>query len=179
MIQIINFLPGLRTYKTALSLLICMLIWNIIFDEIPFYACIAAVITMQNSLLTTIENGANRILGTLIGAAAGAAVLFLLPVNLWIITLCSIIVIHLTSLLKKPGATSIACVVFFSIVINIGQSDAVDYIIMRILETSLGIVVAMSINYLIKPPPKEDTQIKPAFSHKKASGKKIKGKKIR
>ncbi len=158
MLNFIRFLPGLRTYKTALALLICMATWHAIFEELPFFACIAAVITMQNSLVTTLENGANRLLGTLVGAIAGAAVIFFLPVNLWVITLCSILVIHLTSLLKKPGATSIACVVFFAITISVGQSNAFDYIIMRILETSLGIIVAMTINYLIKPPPKEEQQ---------------------
>ncbi len=158
--KLTKHLPGLRTYKTAISVLICMAIWQVIFDELPFFASIAAVITMQNSLTTTIENGINRILGTLIGAAAAAAVIYLLPVNLWSISLGSILVIHLTSMLKKPGATAIACVVFFAITISVGQSDALKYIIMRIVETSLGIIVAMSINYLIKPPPKEETELK-------------------
>ncbi|MDT2191533.1 FUSC family protein [Paenibacillus larvae] len=62
---------GMRNVKTAIAVLLCILILRLFQIESPFYACIAAVITMQNTVEDSYETGINRIIGTLIGAAIG------------------------------------------------------------------------------------------------------------
>ncbi|MDR2296037.1 MAG: aromatic acid exporter family protein, partial [Clostridiales Family XIII bacterium] len=68
---------GMRTVKTALSVLICMLLYRLAapfgyttnFDA--FLACTAAVICMQDSVEKSLKSGRNRLAGTGVGALLG------------------------------------------------------------------------------------------------------------
>lgn len=71
--QFIQVLPGMRTLKTALAVLICIGIWRIWNDSMPFFASIAAVITMQNSIENSVKVGIDRVIETTLGI--GIAVL--------------------------------------------------------------------------------------------------------
>ncbi|PKM67644.1 MAG: hypothetical protein CVU95_06065 [Firmicutes bacterium HGW-Firmicutes-2] len=153
-----KYMPGMRTFKTALSVFLCITIWRIWNTEIPFFACIAAVITTQNSIESTKRVGLNRFLGTLIGACVGALIVWFLPSNTFILTLGIIVVIHLTTLVKKGGSAAIACIVYLTIMINIGAESINTYILLRVVETTLGILVATIINVQIRPPEESDTE---------------------
>ncbi|MDF1617142.1 FUSC family protein [Petrocella sp. FN5] len=151
-----EYMPGMRTFKTALSVFLCIIIWRIWNTELPFFACIAAVITTQNSIESTKRVGLNRFLGTLIGACVGALIVWFLPNNTLILTLGIIVVIHLTTLVKKGGSAAIACIVYLTIMINIGVESINTYILLRVVETTLGILVATIINTSIRPPDEAD-----------------------
>ena len=152
-----EYLPGMRTFKTALSVFLCITIWRIWNTDFPFFACIAAVITTQNSLESTKRVGINRFLGTLIGACVGALIVWFFPSNTITLTLGIIVVIHLTTLAKKGGSAAIASIVYLTIMINIGAESINTYILLRVVETTLGILVATIINTRIRPPEETDT----------------------
>jgi len=152
--QFIQVLPGMRTLKTALAVFICIGIWRIWNDSMPFFAGIAAVITMQNSIENSVKVGIDRFIGTLVGAFVGGLLVWTLPINSITISLGIILVIHLTTIIKKGGSAAIASIVFLAITINIGDKSINNYIFMRVVETTLGIGIAVLINTLIKPPKK-------------------------
>lgn len=145
---------GLRNIKTAAAVLICLVILRIFKDYSPFYACIAAVITMQNSMDNTIKVGFNRMIGTLIGATIGCFLTSIFAHNIIVTSLGIIIVIFLTNLFKRSGSSSIACIVYLAIMVNIKDTAPLQYTIFRVLETFLGIIVAVCVNLLIAHPDK-------------------------
>jgi uncharacterized membrane protein YgaE (UPF0421/DUF939 family) len=150
---------GFRNIKTAIAVLICMAVLRTFKDYSPFYACIAAVITMQNSMDNSIKAGLNRMIGTLIGALVGGVFASIYGENLIITSLGIVIVIYLTNLFKRSGSTSIACIVYLAIMVNIKDTTPLNYTIFRVLETFLGIIVAVCVNLLIAYPDKGKQEI--------------------
>jgi len=70
----------MRNIKTALAVFICVAVFAMMGPNFnPLFAAVAAVITMESNIEETVESGWNRILGTIIGGAAGMlAFLFLI-----------------------------------------------------------------------------------------------------
>jgi uncharacterized membrane protein YgaE (UPF0421/DUF939 family) len=62
---------------------------------------------------------------------------------------------------KKGGSAAIACIVYLTIMINIGAESINTYILLRVVETTLGILVATIINIQIRPPEEEDIESTP------------------
>ena len=59
---------GMRNIKTSISVFLCIIILRIFHNTYPFYACIAAVITMQSAVHHSFATGRNRMIGTVVGA---------------------------------------------------------------------------------------------------------------
>ena len=69
---------GLRNIKTALAVAICMVIFQVIGRENAFYACIAAVICMKDTVSSSFTMGKNRLIGTIIGGLFGICVIYIM-----------------------------------------------------------------------------------------------------
>ena len=159
-----NNLPkiGARNFKTSLSVLFCIIITNLLNFESPFYACIAAVICLSNSCENSIKIGENRMVGTIVGGAFGMlATIILSKYDTEIfrtIIICSFttLVIYVCNILKRPACVTIACVVLLStLLFNRDYSNYV-YTIVRIVETFIGIIIAVVVNTYILPPKKDN-----------------------
>lgn len=147
---------GMRNIKTAISVLLSIVVLKFIGMEIPFYGCIAAVITMQNKLDASLKAGLDRMVGTLIGAAFGIFFATIEEHNPLLITLGIALVIYISNLLNQTNAVSIACIVFLSIMTNLTEATPLQYSIDRVLETFVGINIAVAVNYFIYPPKPEE-----------------------
>lgn len=152
---------GGRIQKTALAVFICIIVSHLLGGKSPFYACIAAVICMQNSHENTIKMGTNRMIGTIIGGIAGifATFIFFKYNNYYfdaaIISLLCVVVIYCCNLLNKPGSVTIACIVLLANTVLSKDEPSYIYTIVRVLETFLGIIVATLVNRFIFPYKKE------------------------
>lgn len=151
---------GMRNIKTVLAVFICVVVFAIMGPEFnPLVAAIAAVITMGPSIENSIETGWNRILGTVFGGAAGMLGIFvarLIPyefAHVFIIPLGIMGLIYLCNTINKSGAIVIACVVYL-ILMTTYPMDTGTYMlaILRLLETTFGIIVAFLVNRFIKVP---------------------------
>lgn len=151
---------GMRNIKTVLAVFICVVVFAMMGPEFnPLFAAIAAVLTMGPSIENSIETGWNRILGTIIGGAAGILGIFvanLIPFHfayVAIIPLGILILIYLCNNFSKAGAIVIACVMFLSVMTTYPQ-DMGSYMLatLRLLETAFGIIVAFLVNRFIKVP---------------------------
>lgn len=150
---------GMRNIKTAVSVFLCLLLFNIIKRDNSFYACIAAIICMQQTVENTFSKGVSRIIGTIIGGVVGIILLIIVETYivesayLFLIPLGIIILIEICVLLKQNDAASICCIVFLSILINhryIG--DYLLYAFDRVIDTSIGIIIAVVVNRYLKVP---------------------------
>lgn len=150
---------GMRNIKTAIAVTISILISNLFKLDSPFYAAIAAVISMQNSVTGSYKAGRNRMLGTITGATVGLCFSLISPNNAFLCGCGIIIVIYICNLLKWDKSVTIACIVFIGIMINLTDKTPLYYSIHRTLDTFIGIIVSVLVNMFIKPPAYEN-QIK-------------------
>ncbi|MGV8982513.1 FUSC family protein [Clostridium sp.] len=143
---------GMRNIKTAISVFLCIIILRIFHNQNPFYACIAAVITMQSTVHNSFTTGKNRMIGTIVGAIWGLAFSLLSPNNVFLSSIGIIFVIYSLNLLNRKNSIIIACVVFLAIMTNLKYGTPLVYSSSRVVETFVGIFVSVFINYLIFHP---------------------------
>lgn len=156
-------LPGMRNIKTALCVLICLVINYVIREEIVLYSSVAAIVCMQSTIENTLTISLNRLVGTAIGGAAGIVLIpfvenaqlhfiyfILMPIGI-------IFIIYLCNLIKMPGSAVICAIVYISVVatpLTPSTTTSNPYLLAlyRIIDTVIGIVVAMVVNRYIAPP---------------------------
>lgn len=152
---------GMRNIKTTLSVFFCLLLFASINRENSIYACVAAVICMQNTIVDSLEKGVSRVLGTIVGGLVGIFVLFVVSeifiVNedmmIFIIPLGIILLIEICVMIDQKQAVVISCVVYLSILISKNRDGGyVLYTVNRVVDTSIGIVIALMVNkYVVMP----------------------------
>lgn len=76
-----RFRIGMRTMKTALAVMICILLFHFIDRGQPLIAALAAVFSLRQDLTTTVSFGKSRVLGNSIGGIA--AILYFLSNNIF------------------------------------------------------------------------------------------------
>lgn len=151
--------PGMRNLKTAVAVMLCYFIFLPVWDPSgelgPFYACIASVICMQDSVEKSFRQGISRTIGTLLGGAMGLIILFLddrfhntIVLGLMLGAGC-VAVIWLCNLIGRASSSSLGCVVLSVVLINHGGGERYFYFLSRVVETVVGIAVAVAVNHLL------------------------------
>lgn len=143
---------GMRNIKTALSVFLCVLVSRLLKMEYPFYAAIAAVISMSSSVTDSYIAGRNRMFGTFVGAMIGLLFSLVLPGNILLCGVGIIIIIYICNILNWNKSISIACIVFTAIMTNLNGRNPFSYSFNRLLDTLLGITIALAVNYIFIPP---------------------------
>lgn len=143
---------GMRNIKTAVSVFLCVLISRLLKMEYPFYAAIASVISMSSSVTDSYIAGRNRMFGTFVGAIVGLLLALIAPGNVFLCGIGIVIVIYICNMLNWNKSVSIACIVFCVIMTNLNGRDPFTYSFNRLLDTLLGIVIAVAVNYILIPP---------------------------
>ena len=104
-----------------------------------------------------------------VGGAFGVALLFVetqvhlqevfLPLYILVCSLLIIPIIVTTLIMHKPTVTGFSCIVFLSVAIyHVGDASPYTYALNRLLDTTIGIIVALLVNLVmpgtepIKPP---------------------------
>lgn len=152
-----KFRIGLRTVKTVVAVFISCLI-NFFRGVDPIQSAVAAILCIRPDTKDTISQALTRIIGTLIGGITGALVLLLflqvgIPYNSLIsyLILCILLipVIYIPVRLGWPEATALTCIVYVVVALGYtGELTPVQMAFERIVDTLLGIAVAVPINAL-------------------------------
>lgn len=152
---------GARMVKSATAVFLCFLIYLIRGAGIPFYSAIAAVLCTQPELDDAKAKGKSRIIATLLGGVMGMLMLFLFQtylrvdqelLRLSLISLMIVPLIYLTILIKQPSSSYLTCVVFMCITVShAGDSDPFFFALNRIVDTLIGIFVALAVNAVHLP----------------------------
>lgn len=150
--------PGMRVIKTALAVIICLLIENLRGADMPTHACIATVVCMQPTLRTTFQASIDRTLGTIIAGAYSYLMAVLLitkigmdPNSLLFYLVVGILSFPLMAILitiKKPSSIAITVIVYLIIMLNAGETDPLSYAVGRVVATMIGLSVTLFVNWL-------------------------------
>jgi uncharacterized membrane protein YgaE (UPF0421/DUF939 family) len=160
--RITNYLiknsPGMRVVKTALAIILCLLIQYYRGSEMPYHACIATIVCMQPTLKSTFKSAVDRTLGTIIaGVYAYLLAVFLIgkvgmiPSSLQFNLLIGALSFPLMAVMiaiKKPTSLAITVIVYLVIMLSVNALDPLPYTIERVLGTLIGIAVALFVNWL-------------------------------
>ena len=156
---------GMRTWKTILSITICLFISRFIFNwGNPTVIILAAIFTLQNSTTDSVENTKIRILGSILGALIAAVGILIyaqfdysLLTEFIVIPFGILCIIVLSMLFDYQRGIIIAIATFLTIVLQDGPSESIIYALYRIVDTSVGCLVSLLVNRFIFPY-KLDTQ---------------------
>ena len=146
----------MHNVKTALAAAFCAFIYYF-FDRSPAFACIGAIFGMGSDMEDSRKNGGNRLFGTLIGGLLGMVLfrlyLFIEPTGkytLWLVPLTFIGTVILIVLCQmfwvggvQPGGV-VLCILLF----NTPVTTYISYALNRILDTTIGVLVAWAVSYI-------------------------------
>ena len=147
---------GMRNIKTAIAASLCALVYYYI-GRSPAFACIGAIFGMGSDMEDARKNGGNRLFGTLIGGLLGMALfriylifvpdgshsLLLVPLT-FIGTVLLILLCQMFWVGGVQAGGEVLCILLFNTPVN----AYVSYALNRILDTAVGVLVALTISYL-------------------------------
>lgn len=150
-------IPGMRVFKSFLAIMICVLIDYFRQSASPFQSSIAALICIQPTIYGTFKSSVSRVYGTLLSGLFSA--LFLTLINHFSISyesflfyvlvgLFSLILMSIFIYLNRPSALSIGIVVYLVICFTTKNQEPINYTLGRVIDTLVGISVAIFINWL-------------------------------
>lgn len=168
----------MRTTKTAICVLICLLIYKLfyylnmsfssnqavgfihdyLFGTSPSFACIAAVICMQDTIENSVKFGVSRILGSVFGGIASVllsllnAQIFASRGDIFVCVFGVVLLIWLCNAIGKKEASSISVITFLIIIIGIDFARPLVAAVNRTFGTAIGAVIAIIINRTVKKP---------------------------
>ncbi|HEY8444021.1 MAG TPA: aromatic acid exporter family protein [Clostridia bacterium] len=146
---------GFRTLKTMIAIAVCLMIAYFTDYNDAYYVCSVALLTMQITPKESITLGVQRLLGTILGGVIGTGMLYLsiaINIHTYILTVFSIgLSIFICNLLRLKNASAIcALVVMLILIVPLDIQPTYLYPIKRTLETAIGIIIAVAVNYSIK-----------------------------
>ena len=153
-----RFHVGLRNIKTAFAATLCALVYFII-DRNPTFACIGAVFGMGSDMSGSRLGGGNRLFGTMIGGFIGMALfrIYIIfypeggryPLMLLLLFIGVVLLILISQIVKWPGAIQPGGVMLCIILFNTPVATYVSYSLNRIIDTGIGVIFALAVNYLL------------------------------
>jgi uncharacterized membrane protein YgaE (UPF0421/DUF939 family) len=155
---------GLRTIKSAIAVFLCLTL----LPHEPFFACLTAIICLQDTVANSIHMAIDRGGGTILGGIIGLLFLYvcrfidyninnIFTSKLFIYLLISvgiITIIYICNVLKRPGAINVSCIVFLAITTTHAYNNPLYYAANRAFETFIGIIISILVNTFITPPSK-------------------------
>ena len=117
--------------------------------QYPVYALIAAVIVLDLSPSKTLQLALQRLAGTLLGATVGAVLSYSLPLDPLAIAVSILVAMLLSYVVHLQAAAKLAGYVC-GIVILAHVDDPWSYALYRVIETFLGIAMAVLVSLVPK-----------------------------
>ncbi|MGC6770476.1 FUSC family protein [Enterococcus sp. LJL128] len=156
------FRLGMRTLKSALAVMVCILLFKLFDRGAPMIAALAAVFSLRQDLTTSLSFGKSRVIGNSLGG--GLALLYFVVqqhfsndflVELFFLPFLVILVIVLSDGMGNNSGIISAIATMLMIALSVPQGESMYYAFERVLDTFIGTFVAISINFLIRAKPVE------------------------
>lgn len=162
------FRLGMRTFKSALAVLICILIFQIFDRGQPLIAALAAVFSLRQDLTSTYAFGKSRVIGNTIGGSF--AILYVIIQqhfnNSFLVELILLPTLVAGVIMLSDGIDNNAGIIsgiatMLMITLSIPAGESILYAFQRVLDTFIGTLVAIFLNIVLHPPePEEAKEIK-------------------
>lgn len=163
-----RFRIGMRTMKTALAVMICILLFKITDRREPLIAALAAVFSLRQDLTTSVSFGRSRVLGNSMGGLFAIFYFFIKQyvhqdflLELFLLPLLVALIIILSDGINNNAGIVSAIATMLLITLSVTRSESIYFALQRVIDTFIGTFVAIAINFLIRPPEKEkESEIK-------------------
>ncbi|TQL47809.1 aromatic acid exporter family member 1 [Homoserinimonas aerilata] len=145
--------PLLQVVKTSIAAVLSWLVCNVLLDQpLPIFAAIAALLVVQPSVNQSLAKGLERSLGVILGVvlAYGAGLLF--GSSSWIVLAIIVVALLLAWALQLTPGSANQIPISAMLVLAIGGGHNPQYSLERIIETIIGVIVALIVNFAIVPP---------------------------
>ncbi|MDK2867511.1 MAG: hypothetical protein PWP51_2089 [Clostridiales bacterium] len=146
---------GMRTIKTVIAIALTIAVCTLLNVEAPFIATLTAFFCLQSTIVETSEMAIKRGGGTIVGGLFSLIYLTVVPNHLAFIPLGILLIILVCNGIHRNDFIPMAGVVFLVISFNVNGTEGfepLNYVLMRVAETFLGISIAILVNRFIKPP---------------------------
>ncbi len=165
-----RFHVGMRTVKTVVVVFLSLCLAYVRQGLAnPLYISIAAILCIQPTMESSRQAGSNRLIATVIGGFWGIAVFlvnnYLFPqfhpiFKYAVISVCLIPLIYTNIRIKRASMVATSAVVYLIIAVSSsGPMTNFQYLYNRLLDTFMGFLIAMAINW-IKLPNEEELAAK-------------------
>lgn len=152
-----KFHLGMRTIKTGISIFIIILFFHVLGWKEFQIAALTATFSLRENLDKSISFGASRILGNSIGAIMALFYYFIWIIfgeSFWLVLFAIPILSMLTIMVNvsfdnKAGVIG-AVAAFLIITLSIPEKNTIIFVLSRILETFIGVFIAMLVNADVK-----------------------------
>lgn len=145
-----RFRLGLRTVKTALSVMISLYIASF-FGELSIFPALASVSVMSRTFDEGLLECRNQAVGICIGGLFGCATAYLIEQPpIWVMGLGVMLIIFLCSSFNVGFSCSLSCAIFI-VACMTEQSQVGRNVLIRLQHTAIGLATGLTINYAIVP----------------------------
>ncbi|MDA9470115.1 FUSC family protein [Enterococcus sp. 5H] len=157
------FRLGMRTLKTALAVMLCIVLFKVLDRGAPMIAALAAVFSLRQDLTTSVSFGKSRILGNTLGG--GLAIVYILTkdlfsndflVELFLMPLLVIIVIVLSDGMNNNSGIISAIATLLLIALSVPQGESFSFALSRVIDTFIGTFIGIGLNFFFRPKPQEE-----------------------
>ncbi|WP_207696351.1 hypothetical protein DOK67_0002925 [Enterococcus sp. DIV0212c] len=158
------FRLGMRTLKTALAVMLCIILFKVFDRGAPMIAALAAVFSLRQDLTTSLTFGKSRILGNTLGG--GLAIVYFLVkdlfsndflVELFLLPFLVIVVIVVSDGMNNNSGIISAIATLLLISLSIPQGESFYFALSRVIDTFIGTFIGIGLNFFIRPKPIEET----------------------
>ena len=138
---------GMRNIKTGIAVFLATLAGYLGIVETPVYTVSVCIFSIKNTIKNSLEDSFSRIIGTLLGGLIGYLCSRFFVTNIISATLGVIFIIHICNEFKIYDSSAIASVTFISICLGVGNNQPLTYSIMRTIDTLVGVIIALIVNF--------------------------------
>ncbi|MGH1839800.1 aromatic acid exporter family protein [Enterococcus gallinarum] len=157
-----RFRLGMRTIKTAIAVMLCILLFRFLNRGQPLIAALSAVFSLRQDLTTTLSFGKSRVLGNSIGGATAIIYFFMKQyfhndflIELLVLPALVAFIIVLSDGINNNSGIVSGIATMLLITLSVPQGESFIFALDRVLDTFIGTLIAIFINFVLRPPEKE------------------------
>ncbi|MGF3066216.1 FUSC family protein [Facklamia sp. P12945] len=150
---------GMRTFKTAVAVFLCILFSFYVLKISPTLSCLAAIFSLRQDLESSYTFGKARIMGVLLSGVVALLFIFLFPITssqdeilIILAPIAIILYISVANRIHLQKGIITGCATMLVIFFNIPVNNQLSYTLIRLFSTVMGVLVALAINYLLPSP---------------------------
>lgn len=160
--------PFLQVAKTAVAAVVTWFVCSFVATEPPVFGAIAAIIVVQPSVNQSLSRGIERSIGVIVGVVIAYLVALVFGAPGWLILVAIVVSLLVAWALRFPASSTVQVPISAMLVLAIGAQTP-GYAVDRIIETIIGAVIGIVVNWLIVPP----IAIKPAHEAVAVFGREV------
>ena len=141
---------GMRTIKTGIAVMLCCTLGQFVIEKL-FFAVAACALSVQDTVRGSLKEGLGRVKGTMLGGIIGYLMAIVKPEDPILCGLGVMAVIYGCTALNTGGGV-VSIVTFSAIYLGNITSEPGYYAIHRVIDTSMGVVFGVLVNYLFPRP---------------------------